>query len=720
MLRQSLSILKQLGSAAKSQDATELLQEELVRVEQRVEPAKKAAQVLHKKLQGCMQSQQGLDAEKRMKKLPLMLLSISMAESLKDFDADSSIRRVLEMCCFMEKMLANLLADFEVKMEKEVMEPLNKLSEDDLPEILKNKKQFTKLTTDWNNARNRSQASTGPQAKQDGLREEVEEAWRKLENIKDQYSADLYHFATKEDDYANYFIRLLELQAEFHKHSHDFLYKNINELKENHSQNESPTSLSNQKVYGEPLLWHLSESDREIAVPIQECIQMLLKTGMREEGLFRLAAAASVVKRLKTCLNQGKVDHSEFSMDPHAVAGALKCYLRELPEPLMTFELYSDWFEAAGEKDLTKKLDQFRQLLKKLPPENYHNLRYLVQFSSLLSEQQAVNRMTPSNIAIVLGPNLLWPRAEGEAALLDMASASSVQVVTVIEPLIQYCSSLFPEAQSFEIPDLPEIPDVPAAATQSLFTEREKLSRTVSSSSSTASSSSFHHLPLSKSNSTASQGSGRSSLVKSGSVNSRSGTPTWARPAETATSDHQSAASSTSSSLHSGSCPSSNTSAGSSLTPNQTLPTRAAGSALNPGQTRNSIQKQCSDQGQLEPILEAPPDSPGACVMILNPDKPKSNFNSKANEANEQMTVQFSKAKPAGPPRTKAPPPPPAAPPAKATPDADTRPLLKPAPRAQPAVVKKPPLKRPGVQAPKCPPPLPPPSQPKQVPSVAQ
>lgn len=38
-------------------------------------------------------------------------------------------RRVLEMCCFMEKMLANMLADFEMKVEKEVLEPLNKLSE---------------------------------------------------------------------------------------------------------------------------------------------------------------------------------------------------------------------------------------------------------------------------------------------------------------------------------------------------------------------------------------------------------------------------------------------------------------------------------------------------------------------------------------------------------------------------------------------------------------
>ena len=95
-----------------------------------MEPAKKAAQLLYKKLQCCLQSQQGLDMERRMvtftfplsslnldphadrpyssiyevfdclisfsfytqKKLPLMLLSISMAESVKDFDGDSSFR----------------------------------------------------------------------------------------------------------------------------------------------------------------------------------------------------------------------------------------------------------------------------------------------------------------------------------------------------------------------------------------------------------------------------------------------------------------------------------------------------------------------------------------------------------------------------------------------------------------------------------------------------
>lgn len=44
-----------------------------------------------------------------------------------------------------------------------------------------------------------------------------------------------------------------------------------------------PLSLSTQRVYGEPLQAHLSQSSRDIALPVQQCIHMLLRTGMREE-----------------------------------------------------------------------------------------------------------------------------------------------------------------------------------------------------------------------------------------------------------------------------------------------------------------------------------------------------------------------------------------------------------------------------------------------------
>lgn len=33
--------------------------------------------------------------------------------------------------------------------------------------------------------------------------------------------------------------------------------------------------------------------------------------------------------------------------DPHVIAGALKSYLRELPEPLLTHDLYDEWLNAA-------------------------------------------------------------------------------------------------------------------------------------------------------------------------------------------------------------------------------------------------------------------------------------------------------------------------------------------------------------------------------------
>ncbi len=39
--------------------------------------------------------------------------------------------------------------------------------------------------------------------------------------------------------------------------------------------------------------------------------------------------------------------------------------------------------------------------------------RYLVKFLSKLAQDSEVNKMTPSNIAIVLGPNLLWAKTEG-------------------------------------------------------------------------------------------------------------------------------------------------------------------------------------------------------------------------------------------------------------------------------------------------------------------
>ncbi|NWS55404.1 3BP1 protein, partial [Chunga burmeisteri] len=441
-----------------------------LQIEQRIEPAKRAAHSVSKRLQACLQGQCGSEMDKRVKKLPLMALSTTMAESFKELDTESSLGKALEMGCCIQSSLAKILAEFEIALEHDVLQPLNKLSEEELPIILKRKKTLQKLISDWNTIKSRlNQAAksssnsagtgAGPGAssaanKLEILKEEEEEVKRKVEQCKDEYMADLYHFSTKEDSYASYFIKLLEIQAQYHRQSLGSLDSALVELKESHSQSEPSFTADTPMAgyYGVPLEMHLKSLGREIALPIEACVMMLLASGMREEGLFRLAAGASVLRKLKSSLASGSNALEEFYSDPHAVAGALKSYLRELPQPLMTFELYNEWVKVASLKDVDSRVQSLRDTCSHLPRESYNNLRYLVKFLAKLAEHQEVNKMTPSNIAIVLGPNLLWSQQSTEDPMqLDLASVSSIQVVSVVEALIQNADTLFPGEVDFNV-----------------------------------------------------------------------------------------------------------------------------------------------------------------------------------------------------------------------------------------------------------------------------
>ncbi|KAF2980350.1 hypothetical protein EK904_008289 [Melospiza melodia maxima] len=251
---------------------------------------------------------------------------------------------------------------------------------------------------------------------------------------------------------------LLEVQAQYHRQSLESLDSALAELRESHRQTE-PSFTTDTPVagyYGVSLETHLKSLGREIALPIEACVMMLLASGMKEEGLFRLAAGASVLRKLKSSLASGSNALEEFYSDPHAVAGALKSYLRELPQPLMTFELYDEWVKAASLKDIDSRLQSLRDTCGRLPQDSYNNLRwYLIKFLAKLAEHQEVNKMTPSNIAIVLGPNLLWSQqSTGDPMQLDLASVSSIQVV--VEALIQNVDTLFPGEK---FPPLPPCPD---------------------------------------------------------------------------------------------------------------------------------------------------------------------------------------------------------------------------------------------------------------------
>ncbi|XP_023196894.1 rho GTPase-activating protein 44-like isoform X6 [Xiphophorus maculatus] len=439
-------------------EKTEVLSEDLLQVEKRLELVKQVSHSTHKKLTACLQGQQGVDVDKKSvrspsKKLPLTTLAQCMVEGAAVLGDESLLGKMLKLSGETQEKLAQELISFELTIEKDVIEPLCDLAEVEIPNIQKQRKHLAKLVLDMDSARTRyyqSNKSSGLSsnlqptgAKADHLREEMEEAANRMEICRDQLSADMYSFVAKEIDYASYFQTLIEVQAEYHRKSLELLQCVLPQIKAHRE------TWVEKPCYGKPLEEHLALSGRDIAFPIEACVTMLLECGMQEEGLFRIAPSASKLKKLKASLDCGVMDVQEFSTDPHAIAGALKSYLRELPEPLMTFELYIDWIQASNIQDQEKRLQALLGACEKLPCANNNNFKYLIKFLSKLTEYQDVNKMTPGNIAIVLGPNLLWTHDEGN--ITEMMTTVSLQIVGIIEPIIQHADWFFPGEIEFNV-----------------------------------------------------------------------------------------------------------------------------------------------------------------------------------------------------------------------------------------------------------------------------
>ncbi|CAL1588219.1 unnamed protein product [Knipowitschia caucasica] len=438
-------------------EKTEVLSEDLLQVEKRLDLVKQVSHSTHKKLTACLQGQQGAEPEKRSvkspsKKLPLTVLAQCLDEGAAVLGDDSLLGKMLKICGETEEKLALELIQFEFQIERDVVEPLYVLAEVDIPNIQKQRKHLAKLVLDMDSSRTRfhqsSKSSSHPSTLQPGakcesLREEMEEAATRMEICRDQLSADMYNFVAKELDYANYFQTLIETQAEYHRKSFEILQSILPQIK---AQQEAWVEKPS---FGKSLEDHLNISGREIAFPIEACVTMLLECGMQEEGLFRVAPSASKLKKLKASLDCGVLDVQEYSSDPHAIAGALKSYLRELPEPLMSTELYDEWIQASNIQDMDKRLQALMATCEKLPTDNLNNFRYLIKFLAKLSDYEESNKMTPGNMAIVLGPNLLWTHTEPN--MTEMMTTVSLQIVGIIEPIIQHADWFFPGEIEFNL-----------------------------------------------------------------------------------------------------------------------------------------------------------------------------------------------------------------------------------------------------------------------------
>uniref|UniRef100_A0A1B6CIK0 Rho-GAP domain-containing protein n=1 Tax=Clastoptera arizonana TaxID=38151 RepID=A0A1B6CIK0_9HEMI len=392
---------------------------------------------------------QGQDAsarEKRLKKNIEYLLGLTMLES-SVCEEDYLLRHVVSECGKLEMCLANACVDHEAKVEINVLGPLQQVCETDVPNIMKHKRNLAKLILDMDSARTRyqtalkhSSSSSSQGNKVDSIKDELEEAETKVEQCRDALACEMFQLISKEADLAATILEYAKLQRSYHQAALSTLDEMIPELE------NSIVESSMKPVFGIPLEEHLRVTDRKVAFPIELCVCALCELGMDEEGLFRIAGGASKVRRMKLSLDANcmTLETALDYRDPHVVASVLKSYLRQMPEPLMTYALHDEWMSAARVGTTNDaRLQALWAVMQKLPQNNLDNLRYLIKFLALLSKNQETNKMTPQNIAIVIAPNLLWsPNDDGTNIGANMNTANLHSII--VDSLVSYADWFFP------------------------------------------------------------------------------------------------------------------------------------------------------------------------------------------------------------------------------------------------------------------------------------
>lgn len=67
--------------------------------------------------------------------------------------------------------------------------------------------------------------------------------------------------------------------------------------------------------------------------------------------------------------------------------------------------------------DTNERLQALWSVCRRLSGTHYTNLRYLVKFLSRVAKHADENKMSPLNIAIAVGPSLIWPPPTQACAL---------------------------------------------------------------------------------------------------------------------------------------------------------------------------------------------------------------------------------------------------------------------------------------------------------------
>uniref|UniRef100_I3JCA0 Rho GTPase activating protein 31 n=1 Tax=Oreochromis niloticus TaxID=8128 RepID=I3JCA0_ORENI len=188
---------------------------------------------------------------------------------------------------------------------------------------------------------------------------------------------------------------------------------------------------------------------------LKKCAEFIEKHGI-VDGIYRLSGVTSNIQRLRqefcseACPDLTK---EVYLQDIHCVGSLCKLYFRELPNPLLTYELYSKFTEVVSVQDDHERLLHIQKVIKELPTAHFRTLEYLAKHLSHLATLSTQTNMHTRNLALVWAPNLLRSKdIEASSGNGDMAFQEVRIQQSVVEFILNHADQIFSTEAFSQLP----------------------------------------------------------------------------------------------------------------------------------------------------------------------------------------------------------------------------------------------------------------------------
>ncbi|XP_075449752.1 rho GTPase-activating protein 31 isoform X2 [Ascaphus truei] len=199
-------------------------------------------------------------------------------------------------------------------------------------------------------------------------------------------------------------------------------------------------------AFGCDLTEYLEVSGQDVPLVLRSCADFIETHGV-VDGIYRLSGVTSNIQKLRQEFGSDQcpdLTRELYLQDIHCVGSLCKLYFRELPNPLLTYQLYKKFTEAVSCSAEGEQLSRIQNVIQELPPSHYRTLEYLSKHLTHIASYSDLTNMHIRNLALVWAPNLLRSKEIEDAGCNGDAAFLEVRIQQlVIEFILNHVDHIF-------------------------------------------------------------------------------------------------------------------------------------------------------------------------------------------------------------------------------------------------------------------------------------